>query len=238
MINIGNSVPGLRSDRTYTPRTVLWGDGGNAPNAEYLPGGKILDATNSRDALNTGDLSTLRPGIVLGKVSTTTKYAVSIIGVSTAAAASAATVVTVSAATATEISRRVGTTGNLNLVGGTTAGGTVTQYLASFSAVNTTTGVLTVGALAQAFVTGSLVQANDGSQTPKVILHDHVRLTDADGNAIDGAGGRILIGGAVVASQLINYPADTAIRTWLKSKLNGNSGTVALNAPFVFDDEF
>lgn len=238
MINIGNSVPGLRSDRTYTPREILWGSEGNAPKASYLPGGKIIDATNSRDPLNTGDLSTLRPGVVLGKVSSTTKYAASILGVSTVATASAATALTVSAATATEISRRVGSTGNLVLTGPPSAAGTVTQYLATFSAVNTTTGVVTIGAVTQAFVVGSLIQANDGSQTPKGILNEHVRLTDADGNAIDGNGGRILIGGPIVASQIINYPADASLKTWLKSKLNGDAGTVALNAPFVFDDEF
>lgn len=235
MINVGNSVPGLRSERTYEPRVVLWADGGNTTKAEYLPGGRVIDGSKSRDPLNTGDIVTLRPGVLMGKITSGGKYAPSIIGNSTQAAASAATALTVSAATATELSRRIGSSGNFYLVGPPSSAGTVTQYLASFSAVNTTSGVITTVALTQAFVTDSILQPTDGSQTPLCILDEHIRVTDVDGNSLDCQLSRGLIAGAVDETQIINYPADTSTRTWLRGQLNAPASGCG---PFKFKGNF
>ena len=95
-VQVGSSAPGIRADRTYTPREILWSENG----VKYLPAGKLLDGSKSRDPLNTGDLSTLRPGMLLGKITSSGLYAPSIIGVTTTAILSTDTTVTVSAATA------------------------------------------------------------------------------------------------------------------------------------------
>jgi hypothetical protein len=166
----------------------------------YLPAGVILDGSKARDALNTGDLSTLRPGMVLGKITSGGKYAPTILGVTTVAVLSGATTVTVSAATATEIVRRIGATGTnaIKVVGPPTAAGTVAATAVTHSAVNTTTGVITISATAVAIVTNSLITAADGSETPKGILDQFLRVTDVDGNDLTAVQvSRLLVAGFI-----------------------------------------
>jgi hypothetical protein len=218
-VQVGQSAPGIRSDRTYTPREVLWSENGR----QYLPAGVILDGSKARDALNTGDLSTLRPGMVLGKITSGGKYAPTILGVTTVAVLSGATTVTVSAATATEIVRRIGATGTnaIKVVGPPTAAGTVAATAVTHSAVNTTTGVITISATAVAIVTNSLITAADGSETPKGILNEFLRCTDVDGNDLTAVQvGKMLVAGFIDEAQIINWPADTSTRTYLLDLLN------------------
>lgn len=140
-----NRLPGVASDRDAAYRQILTTVDGR----QLLPGGVIVDGAESRDPLNTGDLHTLRAGLLLGKITSGGKYAPSIMGVLTAAYdASADTVsMTVSAATAVELVRRVGTSGTFKLTGPPAASGVVQTVTVTFSAVNTSSGVITVTAL-------------------------------------------------------------------------------------------
>lgn len=233
-VNFGKSVPGIRSERTYTPREVLVGPNG----AQYLEQGKIISGAVSRDPLNTGDIVTLRPGLLLGEITSGGEYAPSILGTLSANFTATTFAMTVSAATATELSRRIGTSGTFKLTGPPSSAGTVATSSVSYSAVNTTTGVITNITTLPAFISGSLIQPNDGSETPTVILDEHVRVTDVDGNDLDVSGAKLLRAGMIQSAQVINYPSDTSLKTWLKGTLNKLSSTVAGKAPFDFDDNY
>lgn len=126
---------------------------------DILPAGKIVNGAATRDPGNSADnVAVLRPGLLLGKVTTapaTTNsvtptiglLAASVIGVTTGALANGGTSITVSAAQATEIVRRIGTTGTFTLTGPPTAGGTVRTRTATFSAIVQSTGVITLTTL-------------------------------------------------------------------------------------------
>lgn len=220
-VNTGTSVPGIRSDRTYTPREILW----TATGAVYLPAGRVINGSLSRDPLNTGDLSTLRPGLLMGKTTTGGKYRPSIVGVSTAAYADNDTTITVSAATATEIARLKAELGggdlSMKFIGPPTAAGTVAATAITVTAVGATT--ITVGDLNLAKVTGSLLTLADGSETPKGILDSHIRVTDIDGNNLDAQLAKLLVAGIIDETQIINWPADASTRTYLLGLLNAPS---------------
>ena len=154
-------LPGVGTARTATPREIL---AGNAQLAQYVPGLKLIDGSKSRDPLNGTDVDVLRAGLLLGKITSSGKYAPSILGTLSNAASSSATSLTVSAATATEIVRRIGTSGTFKLSGPPTAAGTMATQTVTFSAVNTTTGVITCSATSAAAIAGSFVQPTDGSR--------------------------------------------------------------------------
>jgi len=137
----GGGLPGPQTARSQEYANPLI----SAQNAKYWPGGVVIDASESRDPLNTGYLTTLRPGLIMGMIAATGLWAPSIIGLVTADYTSGATSLSVSAATAVEIVRRVGSSGTLDLTHAPTATGTVVDRATlTYSAVNTSTGVLTI----------------------------------------------------------------------------------------------
>jgi len=139
-LNMSRRRPGLDTARTATPYIVTMG-------CEFFsPGSFAYDSSNSRDPGNTGYPQFLRPGLMLGMITSTKKWAPSVIG-TVAAAYDGSTTVNVSAAVATEIVRRIGATGTFKLTGPATAAGTVRTLTATYSAVNTSTGDITVTAL-------------------------------------------------------------------------------------------
>ncbi len=81
------------------------------------------------------------------------------------------------------------------------------------------------------FVTGSLIQPTDGSETIKTFLPNGgtLRVTDIDGVDRDVQLGQYLIGGLVDSSQLVNWPADASLRTWVVDALR------LAGAGFTFD---
>ena len=96
--------------------------------------------------------------------------------------------------------------------------------------VHTTTGVN------GEFVTGSLIQPTDGSETPLVMIADQhdtfgIKTVDDNDDSIDVQLPSPVIGGFLDASQIINYPADAALKQWVKDKLNAVGS-------FAFDDDF
>jgi len=227
-------VPGIGTTRTAQYRKVLLTDRG----AVYLPGGKVIKGSASRDPGNTGYVHTLRPGILLGKRTSDGKYAPSVIGALTTAysASSDGTSLTVPTAVATEIARRLTVgTDEIQICGPSSAGGAVSSEHRVVSAVNTATGVVTLAsALTNDYVVGSLVQPYDGSQTPLGLLPDGygIKVTDEDENDIDVELPQLLIGGVVDASQIINYTDEASVQAQIKSWLR------TYGVGWAFDDDF
>jgi len=341
------NVPGLSAIKTATHRSVFAGDEGQVG---YLPNSKVIDGSKSRDPLNTGSVDILRAGLLMGKITSSSKYAPSVIGVSSGALATAGTTLASSAAVATELVRRVGSTGTFKLTGPVSASGTARTLTATYSAVNTTTGDITITALGTnqvdhvrwapaatggnvqirvqkvdgtfvttgniawnatdatflasantaldaaigvagavvataisatdtdlgmaltysgtgyagktfvtatvaligtsstwaqsytvtaavdgAFVSGSLIQPTDGSETPLSFIPDGhgIKVTDEDGTSQDTTFASFPVSGIVRSSQIINWPSDTGIRLWIAQQLNALPG-----AKFVFDHLF
>jgi hypothetical protein len=192
----------------------------------YLPGGKLIDGTNSRDSGHTSYIHVLRAGLLMGKATSGGKYRPSILGVMTGAQVATDTSVTVSAAQATEIVRRVGATGTLRFVGPPTAAGTVATFTETYSAVNTGTGVITCSGLNADLIAGSFVCADDGTYLPLTFIPPGagVRVTDADGNSTDVPFERMPIGGTVDTGFIVNWPSDTSLRQWIADKLSASNG--------------
>lgn len=213
-------MPGMRTALAATHRVVfLQGDWHSG-----LAQGRIIDGSKSRDSTNTGDLDVLRAGLLMGKITASGKYAPSIIGVMQSAAISTATAVTVSPAQAVEIVRRVGATGTLRFVGPPTAAGTVATFTETYSAVDTTTGIITCSGLDAALIAGSFVCANDGTYLPLAPIPDGygVKVTDVDGTtSLDVPYPLLPIAGVINSSELLPaWPSDTSLQDWLREKLN------------------
>lgn len=232
-IMLGNSVPGVRADRTFGAREIKLTDRG----LEYLPGGKVINGTLSRDTGNTGDLVTLRPGVVMGRITATGKYMPSILGVTGVLhdTSVVTTTMTLPAATVTEIVRNIGASGTFKIIGPPTAAGTVATETVTYSAAASGT-TMTITATSADFASGSIIAPTNGAETPKGILDEWVRVTDIDGNAVDCQMARLLIAGTVRADQIVYYSSlDASNKAWLKAALNApNTGC----GPIKFDDNF
>lgn len=335
--------PGVGTARTAQRRNVSR-DG----SFSYFPAGGTIEGTRARDPGHSAvSTRTLRPGLVMGKITSGGFWANSIFGLSSGAITGAGTTLTVSAAAATEIVRRIGTSGTLKITGPATAGGTVRTLTATFAAVNTSTGAITITALGVnqqedvrlnpaatggnlqlnvaktdgtrattgniawsatdatflsnintaldtatgvtggivataisatdtdlgftltysgtgyaglswpeaevavlptsstswftaprttavngAFVTLSLVQPTDGSETPRTVVPDGYGLVVPDDDA-DIPFPLIPVAGCLDVTQIIDYPSDAALKVWLKQQLSTLNG-----GKFVFSDEF
>lgn len=231
--NFVGGMPGIRAERAAAPRKILAsGDG-----AILFPGGRVVDGSKSRDPLNTGDVDVLRAGMLMGKIAASSKYAPGVIGVLSQAYdkdGSSNTTMVASTATATEIVRRIGTSGSLKVTGPPSAAGTVVTETITFSSVDTGTGAITISTASNDFIAGSFVQPTDGSETPLGLIGDGygIKVTDADGNSIDVPLPNLLIGGVVDASQTVNYPSDSSLKAKVKSWLRANGYA------WCFDDDF
>lgn len=160
-----NALPGIGSDRTAAYRNILTSDVG----LMHKPAGVIVDGSLSRDPGNTSDIDVLRAGLLLGKITTGGKYAPAIIGTLGDAYDGAATQMNVlNTPEATEISRRLGTSGTFKLTGPPSAAGTVRTETVTYSAVGTGSGgdevqTLTPDAASSAGTYTILLQKPDGT---------------------------------------------------------------------------
>jgi len=198
----------------------------------FLAGGKSIDGVASRDAGNT-PITVLRPGLLMGKITATGLYAPSVIGVTTNAEAAGSTSIEAAAAVVTELIRRQGTTGTFKLTGPPAANGVVATETVTYSAASGTT--ITVTAIANAYVAGSMIQPTDGSETPRTFIPDWdgygLKVVDGDGTSyasIDFP--KFPVAGIVYSAQLLPWPADTSLRAWIVARLND-----AFGAQLVFD---
>lgn len=224
-------LPGVQTAVTASHR-LLFRDGVFTGN---LSGGKIIDGTLSRDPGNTGDVNVLRPGLVMGKVTASGKYAPSIMGTTNTAYTSGDTSIGLTAATATELARRVGTSGTFKLVGPPSAAGTVVTATVTYSAVNTTTGVVTCTNIGANKISGCLVCPTDGSETFKTFIPDGFGLNvfNASGSAADQPFPQFPTAGTIITANVINYPSDTSLVAWFKLQFAANA-----EGKFIFDDSF
>lgn len=228
-----NGLPGYGTSLTSTPRTILRSLDG----MKTIPGGIVLDGTKCADFTNTPNVDILTNGLMLGKITATGKYAPTIVGVLQADAAGSATSLTVSAAQATEIVRRVGATGTatIRIYGSPTAGSAVATQTLTYSAINTSTGVITVSATSAAYIAGSYITAADGTQTPIAILFAEwaIRMTDYTNTRVDQPLPFPLISADLLAANLPDYSllnADT--KAYAKGLLNASGRT------FTYSDDY
>lgn len=114
----------------------------------FWPGGGLIDTAKSRDLSNVLAPLLLGAGLLMGKITATGYWANSIITASAASILGSGTTLTLSAAGATELARRNGSTGTFTITGPAVAGGMVRQATATYSAIDTGTGAVTVTALA------------------------------------------------------------------------------------------
>lgn len=198
----------------------------------YFPGGGVIEGSKSRDPGNSASsVRTLRAGLLMGKLSTG-YYAPSIIGTLTGAVSASGTSVTISAASAVELVRRGGSTGTLRFVGPPTANGTVATFTETYSAVNTTTGVVTVSGLDADLVAGSFLVLNDGTYLPKSFIADGYGIVIPEDDA-DVNFPWIPVAGVIDVANIIDWPTDTSLQAWIRTNLSTASG-----GKFVFSDQF
>jgi hypothetical protein len=329
-------MPGVSAEKLVSFRRIFRGA------FEYwLPGGKQIDGTYSRDPGNTGNINVLRPGLVMGKRSSGGTYAPSIIGLTGGALTGIATSLTIPAEVSTEMNRRFGASGTFKLTGPPGASGVVRTSTITYSALGATTATITAAGVNEvqkinfniastggnvqltvphpagdmittttaawsatdatylsniqtvldvatgvtngivvsaitsvdtdlgflltysgtgyaglpqpmasvygtlptstttwnairvtggsngAFVTGSIIQPTDGSETPLTFINEingGTVVTDTNGNNIVVPFDKLPIGGEVDAYKIINWPADPSLRIWLMQSLSTVSG--------------
>lgn len=221
-------MPGVSTEVSANHRVICRGGV-----EEWYPGGRIISSI-SRDPGNTSDINVLRPGLLMGRITSGGKYAPSILGVGGTAYASGTTL-NVAVATVVEIVRRIGSTGTFKIAGPPSAAGVVKQETVTYSAVNQSTGDVTVTALTQAYVAASLILPTDGSEFPLTFIPEGygVNVFDAFGTAVDQSWGAVPIKAVVYSTQIINYPADASTRLWLKGMLS-----LPGEGKFTFDDNY
>ena len=222
-------LPGPGTTQVTDTRSVVMSG------AEYLPRGLVVDGSLSRDPLNTSYLDYLRPGMVMGRITATGLYRPSCIGALSVAytTGGSGTSMTVSAATAVELAR-LGSSGTFTLTGPPTAAGTVVSTTITYSAVNTTTGVITITATDANYVVASWLGGVDGSQTPVCLIGNGspIKVTDALSTSIDVEWPTPVIGGVIDSSQIVNYPSDTSLITWLEDALQ-ERGRYVFDAKYI-----
>ncbi len=200
-----------------------------------LPGGVFIDGTKSRDPENSPNVNVLQPGVLMGMITATKLYAPSIIGVVQTAYTTGGTTLNVTAAQAVEFQRRLGSSGTATayVVGPPTAAGTVATTAMTWSAVNTTTGDITITSLGVDKVAGSFLCAADGSQVPLSFIPDGsgILVTDQNGASVSLVQwSQIPIAGVIAtylsgpSTGIINWPTDTSLITYLQNALSNASG--------------
>jgi hypothetical protein len=120
---------------------------------DFLPAGRPIDGTATRDPGSPQNVAEARPGLLMGKISaangvvaaTVGDYGASVIGtVLTTAITSVATSLTISsAAGGAELVRRNGATGTFTLTGPPVASGVVRKLTVTYSAVSASTVTIT-----------------------------------------------------------------------------------------------
>jgi hypothetical protein len=85
------------------------------------------------------------------------------------------------------------------------------------------------------FVTSSLIQPTDGSETITTFVPDGYPLTvtDETGTSQDQPFSKLCVGGMIDTAQLIDYPADASLKTYVKSALD-----VIAGGKFIFSDMY
>jgi hypothetical protein len=220
MLSIPQGKAGVVGNFISQPREVFYS---GRQFAQFWAPPVTVDGTNSSNPLNAPYTWLLWAGQLLGRVTATGKYANSVLGLSTAAAAASATSITTDVNTAAEIVRRIGASGTFKLTGPPAAAGTVATQVVTYSAVNLSTGVITCSALSAAAISGSLIQPTDGSETILTLLCETNGLQIVDQthtNRVDVFCGTLLAGGGTInTGMIVDYPTDSSLKAYVKAAL-------------------
>lgn len=233
---MSSALPSIGTKRTAVPRHVLKFNHLH-PNPPVI--GVKLDGAQSRDIANTSNTDQIRAGMILGKIASSGKYAPWAVGVTTANLAGSGTSISASAATVTELVRRLGgTTGTGWLIGPPAVSGAGTEAAAERITISNATGTtITVSAVTLAFISGSIITLDDGTQNPLGIYYGEngypVKVTDKDSADIT-VRANMLIFGIYDEGQLITLPADSETKEWLRAKLHSDVGGPQLISYEVF----
>lgn len=224
--------PGITAPRTQIPHRTIFLQRGE----KYLAQGRSIAGQASRDP-GSPDPGVLRNGLLMGKITTVVNglgvvgyFAPSVYGVTTNAEAAGSVAVEMSAAVAAEIVRRRGGTGTFKIAGPPTANGASVVETVTYSAINTSTGVATVTAIANAFVAGSLIMPTDGSEDMLTFIDDlsygGVQVVDETNNSVVSLPfPRVPIEGVVHSANILPvWPSDLGVQQYIMSKLNGTGG--------------
>ncbi len=160
---VSKGVAGQRSTNSVSERNVLFSVSG----VQYFGG--TLDATNSYDGGNTGYEQELRAGTILAQVTSTKKWV-----------PCKRTLVNMADATTTSLvvdDARAFKSGDVISVGSDTS--------ITISAINYTTNTLTIASTAVADNEVVICTSLAGSEIPRGILNEYIKLTDEDGTARD-----------------------------------------------------
>lgn len=162
-------LPGMSAGRSSEHRRLMFSEVGKVNS----PGFHTIDGSKSADIGNTGNVRTIRAGKVMGKITSSGKWAPSIIGTVRTAYDGSTTLTTVATgALATELVRRIGSTGTFKVTGPATAGGTVRTLTLTYSNANTSSGDITVTA-ANVNEVQTLNFTNSPSGTFRIGIYDY-----------------------------------------------------------------
>jgi hypothetical protein len=230
MFDVPNGKPGVLGNYTATPREVFYS---GREKAQFVAAPVTVDGTLTSCPFNAPYVFQILAGTLMGRVTATKKFANSVIGLSSHALASTDTSLLTDVNTAAEIVRRLGASGTLKLTAPPTAGGTVATQVVTFSAVNTSTGAITITATGAAAVAGGLIQPTDGSETILTMVCDvyGIKVTDqVNVNRVDVFDPRLLLAGGTINSQMIvNYPADPSLKAYVKQAIKSFAGGVTFS---------
>ena len=223
--------PGLNQGPVIASRNIHFSVNPGVTTYDPAMLSNVIDGALSRD-VGSSPTSLLRCGLLMGKITTGGKYRPSIIGVTTAAAASNATSITVPAAVATEVARLITAAGAavaLKVIGPPTAAGTVAVIDVSISAASgTSLTIASSGTIGTAAAAGSIVCPGDGAHLPVTILDYPVYgldVVDMAGSNIDQLMPRFLRSASLITANIINMTTDgtnavdTSVTAWIKTQL-------------------
>jgi hypothetical protein len=238
-----NGLPGVFSNTGQAqPRKFFWSD---SDKAKYVAGPCTLDMTGG-NGQNQPYNWILFSGMPLGIITSTTNggsvgnFAPSIIGTVQNAYTSGGTSLTIDTGGATELNRLIGGNGTFTLTSAPSANGavaSVVQTSVTYSAVNTSTGVITVTNIGANVIAGSWIGAPDGRATIKTLLADDYNqsLYDLWSNRLSVFCSKIWNGGGVVDTGNIwpAYPTDTGLQAYLKAQIRNNIPEALFNTDLL-----
>ena len=245
-----NGMPGFSAERVATPRDILMTIQGRQLGVTL----GVISGSDARDSGNTGNLDVLRAGKVVSKdtvLKNDGKWKPTIVGVLTANADASAVSITVSAAQAVEINRRYGGAGTeeIYICDDVNIGSDEDMVVNAFealthSAINTSTGVITVSALVADYKAGAFIIASEAVKntfdlggnlelTPTTLIYSRygIKVTDTDGTSIDVPFEKILVSGHINTAMIIDYPSNLGLARWLKRQLRNHT------LGYVFSDD-
>lgn len=218
---------------TSQPRDIFYGS--YPGNNQWIQAPVTIDGTLTSCPTNSPYVYQILAGMPMGRVTATKKYANSILGLTTSSTLSGATTIQTDLNTATELVRRIGSSGTFTLTGPPNASGVVASQTITYSAASTTSGAITCTATTAAFVSGSLIQPTDGSQNILTLLCDinGIKVTDQTNvTRIDAFSPRLLLSGpcTINNSSLISWPSDPSLQGFIQTSLYNNCpGVTFLN---------